>query len=94
MALIHYWYCQACGEVIPKEELKIVREVERHYWLDDCPAEVSYRVYCPYCGAEEIDEAEYCEYCGEPCNPKDLIDGLCEICRNERNEKPPCGANT
>ena len=35
--MVGYWYCQDCGEVIPRDELKTIRHVERHYWLDDCP---------------------------------------------------------
>ena len=84
MALVGYWYCQDCCEVIPRDELRITHTNEWHTWLDDCPAELFYEAHCPYCGSELLDEAEYCDMCGEPCNPKDLEDGLCEVCRKEK----------
>ena len=83
MALISYWYCHRCKEIIPRDELRIVREEERHYWLDDSPVEVSYNVFCPYCGSEEIDETDYCDVCGSPCIPDDLEDGICKECREK-----------
>ena len=84
--MVGYWYCQDCGGIIPRDELRIIRHEERHYWLDDCPVEDFYEIRCPYCGSELIDEAEYCDGCGEPCSPKDLTDGLCAVCR-EKAEK-------
>ena len=92
MALVSYWVCQECHEVIPRDDLRIVREENRHWWLDDCPVEVSYSVYCPYCGSEWVEEAEYCEGCGEPCDPKDLEYGLCEVCRKEKETAMRGGA--
>ena len=82
--MVRYWFCQDCGEVIPRDELKLIRHEEWHYWLDGSPAEAFYEIRCPYCGSELIDEAEYCDGCGEPCNPSDLEDGLCAICREEK----------
>ena len=82
MALVSYWHCLECNEIIPRDELRIVREEERHYWLDDCPVEVNYICFCPYCGSEELEEAEYCEGCGDPYGPDELdADGLCVTCR-------------
>ena len=90
--LIHYWYCQNCHEVIPRDELKIHHTVVWHTELDNCPMENVYEARCPYCGSEFLDEAEYCEGCGEPCDPKDLEDGLCEICRKEKEAAMRGGA--
>ena len=85
--MVGFWVCQDCNEIIPRDELKTIRHVERHYWLDDCPAEMFYEFRCPYCGSELIDEAVYCDGCGEPCNPKDLTDGLCAVCREEAEKE-------
>ena len=85
--MVVFWVCQDCNEIIPRDELKTIRHVERHYWLDDCPAEMFYEFRCPYCGSELIDEAVYCDGCGEPCNPKDLTDGLCAVCREEAEKE-------
>lgn len=85
--MVGFWVCQDCNEIIPRDELKTIRHVERHYWLDDCPAEDFYEFRCPYCGSELIDEAEYCDGCGEPCSPKDLTDGLCAVCREEAEKE-------
>ena len=85
MGLVSYWYCQRCRGIIAQEDLSLVREEERHYWLDDSPVETYVTARCPYCGSEEIDEAEYCEVCGEPFAPEDLEDGVCKECSEKEN---------
>ena len=84
--MVGFWVCQDCNEIIPRDELQVIRHEEWHYWLDGYLAEMFYEIRCPYCGSELIDEAEYCDGCGEPCSPRDLVDGLCAVCRKEAEE--------
>lgn len=85
MGLVSYWYCQRCKEVISQDDLRFVREAERHYWLDDSPVESYAYALCPYCGSDQIDEADYCEVCGEPFVPEDLEGGICKECLEKEN---------
>ena len=85
--MVSYWYCQDCNEIIPRDDLQIIRHEEWHYELDGYPAEMFYEIRCPYCGSELIDEAVYCDGCGEPCSPKDLTDGLCTVCLGEAEKE-------
>ncbi len=76
-------YCESCGSIFTHDEIRIVTHRTVHYWLDDKPTDFEYEWLCPECGSACIEEAEYCEICGEPLRPSDLVDGLCEICREE-----------
>lgn len=76
-----YYYCNDCGAIFNDECAKYAVTVERHWWLDDCPAETLTEMLCPECGSFDIEECSYCEECGEACRPQDLIDYLCEKCR-------------
>jgi len=85
--MVGYWVCLDCNEIIPRDDLQIIRHEEWHYELDGYPAEMFYEIRCPYCGSELIDEAVYCDGCGEPCSPKDLTDGLCVACRGKAEQE-------
>lgn len=78
-----WFYCEECGAKFTEDDVMIVREEERHSWLDDCPVEIRHEWLCPDCGSGCIQECDYCDWCGDPFRPGELIDGICERCRKE-----------
>jgi hypothetical protein len=78
-----YYYCEDCKAIFSEEEVTVIVNENRHWWLDDCPIETWTEYECPECGSSYIEECEYCDMCGEPCMPDTLIDGLCEKCKKE-----------
>lgn len=81
-----WFYCADCGAVFPESQVHVEQIENRHYWLDDKPVERWCEYYCPECGSVDIQEAVYCDWCGDALRPEDLKDGLCELCRRERDK--------
>ena len=79
---MEFYCCEDCGEIFLKEDIIVVCEEEPQPWVDGCPVEKIYEWHCPECGSSDINECEYCEECGEPFRPQDLVDGVCESCRD------------
>lgn len=80
---MEWYYCECCGAVFAKEDIRVNSGCDVHWWLDDKPKEYWAEWLCPECGSACIEECEYCEYCGDPFKPGELVDGVCEECRKK-----------